>query len=234
VTPTSSAEHRFNYYEYDGSGLLVKSVTDANNGSGDSTLNGAATDFSISLPTPPDGWHIKTVYSYDGQARLVGSTLPSGRQTVNYYTKLWDNRPVVLSIPRSQTVGATTTYYGPVGYTVQNLAGRTAAQGIIAITSAGDSTDLVDWINDSTSSNYKTAVLVGSLGSLSTYTYDESASKLLSAKVYVNIPSTMDGTSGTDYDETTYAYDEVGHVKTVTDPTPTISKTIYDPVGPRG
>jgi len=58
-------------------------------------------------------------------------------------------------------VGATTTYYGPVGYTVQNLAGRTAAQGIIAITSAGDSTDLVDWINDSTSSNYKTAVLVG-------------------------------------------------------------------------
>lgn len=60
-----------------------------------------------------------------------------------------------------------------------------------------------------------------------------SGARIEQTRVYFKIPTSGEGTEGTNYDATTYAYDDFGRVVTKTDPTGTITRYVYDEAGRR-
>lgn len=186
--------------------------------------------------------HNVTEYRYDDQGRTIEADLNAGsdeeRTVKAVYGKLYDNRLYVISIPKVD--GA--TYYGPASFTVMNLAGSVEEQGTLDLGAAtitnsptiapggywidptetaavGDNTDILAAIDQ------------GSAASLSTTQYDDLGTRPESSRLYHDIPASGTGSSGTNYDETTYDYDDMSRVTKVTDPTGTISESVYDTLG---
>lgn len=179
--------------------------------------------------------HQVTEFSYDPQGRLDTTTLHAHSSTDDRVTKmsyamLKDRRTTVLSIPRVVS-GASTEYYGPVNYTVRNHAGRGEASGLIAVSSSTPpTTDPSTWI-DETDADPITAVDTGTLVRLSATGYEETGVRALRSRAYHTIPASGDGSSGTNYDQTTYAYDDMGRLIRTEDATGTVSRTVYDALG---
>ncbi|MCA9281060.1 MAG: hypothetical protein H6812_10565 [Phycisphaeraceae bacterium] len=222
------ADGLMGFADYDDNGQLSKSVRDAD-------ASGLShSDFtSGQVPSGYDDYgsplHLKTTYTYDAQGRPDVTTMPDGDKTKRYYTKLADDRLVTISIPQ-MTTGGSTTYYGPVSYSVTNHAGKAEFGGSIAFSGGSTTTALTSWI-DETDSDPILAVATGTLVRMSTSIYDGSGEKLTESRAYFDIPASGAGTEGTNYDATYFGYDDAGRRWRVKDPTGTISRTVHDDIG---
>ena len=220
---TKDGVGNFSYTLYDAYGRATKQVQAA--GTGDSDAAGDATTLGVTLGT---GLNYTTTYTYDGQSRVTETTLPNGRKQAMHYTKLADERLVTLSVPSLSG----TTYSGPVSYSVKNANSscQGAASGTIALPSGTTTTPIADWINEA-SSDVKGAVAHGTLTHLSINLYDVTGSRLETSRRYHTIPGSLPGSSGTNYDQSTFAYDTMGRRFKSTDATGTIDTTTYDVMG---
>lgn len=235
------------YREYSATtGQLTKSIADAD------TSN--ATDFTgVTIPSTPTSAassgteiHNKTTYTYDDQGRIKTVTSPSGRVSRTEHKALDDQRAVTISTPRYESSG--THSYGPAGYTITNQAGRSEATGSIWFDDPtygtypnSTSLPLAGWINaagnaytcittsivDGSSSTHLAGVL-----HLSTSLYNHAGNQMTESRRYTSFTSmTFPGTSGTNYDATTFGYDPLGRRWRVKDPTATIDRTVFDALG---
>lgn len=223
-----SASGVFTYYDYAVSGQIKRKIVDAKTNSSDSALTSDASAVGATLPS--SGSALTTVYTYDGQDRLVGVTDPSTRESVYHYTKLADGRRVRLTVPRKDG----STFYGPASYAVLNQAGKTEAQGVIAFsgTTSGfagtTTTAIASWIDEADSDPID-AVAHGSLSRLSVNIYNETGGRATTARTYFKVPTSLPGSpASTYYDETQYTYDNVGRVARVIDPSGTRTRWVYD------
>lgn len=233
------------YREWIG-GLLSKEIRDA-----DTTLNGGPGDdfFGVVVPSGFQSsgagapLHEKKLFKYDDQTRRTETTcyahdVPNARRSLTYYTKLADSRLLTLDFPRIVSGSGTTTYYGPVKFSLRNLEGNVEAEGSIAL--PGDSVSLNGLVSfiDEAQSDLVAAVDVGSIASLATYQYDQTGTRLMSRRTYVAIPTvSLPGSSGVNYDETAYGYDGVG--RRVRESTPHAMSSAHRTIvrlqfGPRG
>ena len=156
------------------------------------------------------------------------TTAPSGRVSLVYHTVLKDRRLVSLSYPKY--VSGSGTYYGPVGYTVRNHAGKVEVQGVIAF-SGGTTTTAQSSHIDETDDDPITAVDTGSVAQMRTYHYDEAGTQLLEERAYFSIPASEPGTDGTHYDPTSYGYDDMGRRWRTKEAHGTITRVVYDALG---
>jgi RHS repeat-associated protein len=218
---TQSTDGVVGYTGYNSLGQVVTRIVDASSSSSDFTGVTKPSWFTVTGTN-----HLKTTYTYDAQGRLDTTTLPDGRVTKNYYTRLADQRLVTISIPR---VVSGTTFYGPASYTVVNHAGKVEAQGVLAISTSGTTTALASWV--STASADPIATLHASTGGVKKYStsiYDESGTQLAESRSYFLVPASGTGSAGTNYDATTHAYDGAGRRTKTTDATGTIDAVVYD------
>ncbi|MEQ9617408.1 MAG: hypothetical protein RLN60_05175, partial [Phycisphaerales bacterium] len=216
-----------------GDGVMTVSVRDA-----DTTQTGAGEVFNgVTIPTgfssSGSPLHMVTEYAYDDQMRRTETTMYAGtsseRVAVTHYTKLADERLVALSVPR-RTTGGSTTYYGPVSYTVTNHAGGVEASGVIALSGNSTTTAITSWIDDA-DDDVIAAVDHGTLARLSVSVYNESGGTLEQTDAYFDIPATYPGTEGTHYDATLFEYDEMGRRWRSEAPSGTVSRTVFDELG---
>jgi len=225
-----SPEGYISYTGYSDSGQVVKSIQDAATSHTD--LSGVFIPSGYTTTTGVTPVHLVTMYTYDAQGRLDETLLPSGRRTKYVYAKLLDERPVVLRIPRVVTSGSTTTYYGPVGYTVSSLRGKPEFQGTIAIAPSGTTVALSSWISAATNDPILAVnSSVGTVARMSAEVYDTTGTRALESRSYFSIPGSGTGTAGTHYGSTTYGYDDMGRQLRVKDATGTIDRTVYDVLG---
>jgi RHS repeat-associated protein len=225
---TEDADGTFNYSKFT-NGQLTKQIVDCQTNHGSDFASGDDPNTNFGVTESGNGLHLVTTYTYDAQGRPDTTTLPDGRITKMYYSKLADGRLVTISIPRMAT-GGSTTYYGPVSYSISNFAGKSEAGGTVAISSSGITTALSSWI-DETDADPITALDVGTLASLSTSLYDESGSRTTESRSYHTIPGSGAGSSGTNYDATVISYDSEGRPYKTTSPSGTITKKTYDSLG---
>ncbi len=211
-------------------GLVTTSITDANTAHADLT--------GVTIPSTPTSYatsgtalHLKTTYTYDAQGRPSTTTAPDGLVSQQYITLLADHRIVRLSVPRVVTSGST-TYYGPVSYTVSNQAGGVEFQGLIAFSGTGGSTTtaISGWIT-TTASDPITAIATGTLERMGTSVYSSDGHRVSESRSYFLLPSSGAGTEGTNYDATRFAYDDAGRRWRTKDATGTISRTVFDALG---
>ncbi len=234
VQYTKTADGIVNYTDYDSlTGLIEEVVQDVDTGL---TAYDPPTEAGTTFDSSGDELHQATEFTYDDQGRSdtvklhAHSTNGKERVTQTVYHTLADGRAAVLSIPR-YVDDTTDSWYGPVGYTVSNHAGRTEAGGLITISSSGTTTDPINWINESLDDPIA-AVPTGTLARLSIILYDETGARALEARAYHNIPGSGEGSVGTNYDQTRYLYDRsMGRTIGVMDPTGTISRTEFDDLG---
>jgi len=219
----------FSYSKLDGKGLPSKRIVDVQTSSGDiSAADDPNTIWGIT--ETGTGLHIATNYAYDAQGRLDSTTLPSGRITKMYYTKLKDGRMVTISIPRV----AGGKYHGPASYTVTNHAGGTEFSGTIAIATAGVSTALASWVSTSSSADPLVALdqaTIGPVSSLATSVYIDAGTKLSESRSYFLIPGSGAGSAGTNYDATVFGYDPMGRRWRSKSADGTIGRTVFDLLG---
>ncbi len=169
-----------------------------------------------------------TVSTYDEQGRPKTTEHPSDRVEARYFSILKDRRLVTLSYPKY--VSATPRYYGPVGYSVRNHAGKIEVQGVIAFSGGYSDTAQTSHI-DETDDDPITAVDTGTVAQMRTYHYDESGTQLEEERAYFSIPSAEPGTAGTHYDPTTYGYDDMGRRRRIKEAHDTITRIVYDALG---
>ena len=211
------------YREYT-NGQLTKVIADADTSDGDVTAT-VPTGFSSSGTE----LHHKTTHTYDAQGRREETTLPNGRVTKNYYTKLADGRSVVLRFPRYVT-SPSTKFYGPVSYTVYNHAGQAEVQATIGLTNNESTTALTGHI-DETDSDPILAADLGDLVRLTVNVYNETGGTLDESRTYFDIPASGAGVDGTNYDPMVYGYDDMGRRWRTKEASGTIRRMAYDSIG---
>ncbi|UYV13452.1 MAG: hypothetical protein NCW75_04005 [Phycisphaera sp.] len=215
----------YDYTEYV-DGLMVESIRDA-------TLNAASTydadpNGVFGITETGDGWGVTTTYAYDDQGRRTQVTAPDGDVSEVYRTVLVDRRPVTVSIPL--VTSGPTTYYGPVGVSVADHAGNGVASMQVAMSGGSTTTGLSSWI-DETDTDPLLAVSHGTVSRYSTALYTESGALLEESRSYFVIPASGAGVTGTNFDETTFAYDGMGRRIRTKDATGTVSRAVYDVLG---
>jgi len=222
-----SATGTWTYTEFNTLGQLTKRIDDAQtNHASDFDLDPSG-DFGITESGTGD--RVVTTYAYDAQGRPDTTTHADGLITKMYYGKIKDGRMVTIACPR-MTASGTTTYYGPMSYTVSNLAGQAEFTGTVAISLSGITTALTGWI-DETDADPITALDIGTLARMSTSVYTSDGHRLEESRAYHVIPASGTGTSGTNYDSTLYGYDDSGRQRRVKNPAGTITRTTYDALG---
>jgi YD repeat-containing protein len=208
------------YQEYTG-GQLTKLIEDA--------LYTETGDFDV---TPPTGSgsavHRITTYTYDAQGRRDTETMPDERVIKYYYSKLLDGRMVTLRY--NDFDSGTPTFYGPVQYTVTNLAGKAEVQATVGLTGNSSTTALTGHVNE-LSADPISAMTLGSVVRMATNVYDDSGTHVQENRSYFNIPGSGAGSDGTNYDGTFYGYDDMGRQWRVKAPYGTINRTVYDALG---
>jgi RHS repeat-associated protein len=208
------------YHEYTG-GQLTKLIEDA--------LYTETGDFDV---TPPSGSgsavHRITTYTYDAQGRRDTETMPDERVIKYYYSKLLDGRTVTLRY--NDFDSGTPTFYGPVSYTVTNQAGKTEVQATVGLSGNLTTTALSGHVNESASDPIS-AMTLGSVVRMMTSIYDDSGTHVQESRSYYDIPGSLPGSIGTNYDATFYGYDDMGRQWRVKAPHGTINRTVYDALG---
>jgi YD repeat-containing protein len=223
VTFEKSPDGTITYGEYNdgGDGLLSKLIEDA-----DTTQNGSGEDFeNITIPAGfssagGDHFHMVTTYTYDDQGRSATVTLPGGRVIKTYYSKLDDERRVTLAYNHYNSTSG--RYYGPVDYTVSNHAGRPDVEATVGLWSGSAYveyttlaiTNHVDEDDDDpvTAINGVGATDFGKVTRMVVNAYSETGSRQAASRVYHLIPAAGAGSVGTNYDHTSFGYDELGRL----------------------
>jgi len=230
------ADGNYNYSQFT-NGQLTKQIRDAKTNGSFVSGDDPNTDFGIS--ETGDGDNLVSTYAYDAQGRMIESVAPdwqgaTGSPTqITYYTRLADQRSVVLSVPRRTVSGGTTTYSGPVSYTVLNHAGRAEFSATLVLPGGSTTTAISAWVN-TTASDPITAISGFSgatLFRITTSIYSADGGRVNSSRTYFANPSSLPGTLGTHYDERTMGYDEMGRVLQSVEPSGTITRSVYDTRG---
>lgn len=224
---SGTADNRYTFFEYDSTtGQITRRVTDVNSSDTNaSTAN--STTYSFGLTLSGSGKNIVTTHTYDEQGRGATTTLPTGRVMANWYTKLNDNRSVILSVPRK----VSTTYYGPVGYSVTNLAGKKEASGIITLVgSNNEAGSISSWIDYGSDKDPIEAVssTYGAVARLNVTEYTSNGVKPTKSRAIYTLDTDV---AGSDSDDSYVYYDSMGRVIRRVDATGTISRTVFDAIG---
>jgi len=198
-------------------GLIVKRIQDANTAG--SFVSGDDPNGDFGITEVNIGLDLTTTYTYDAQGRSLTTTAPDGNVSQVHHVCLEDGQMATVSIP----LVSGGNYYGPVGYTITNQAGRVTASGQISFTGGDTSTAPSGWI-DTSASDPIAVVIHGTLTRLTINTYEGSGTRVLTSDDYYNIASPA-------YDRTTYDYDGAGRMIGVKDPTGTITRTNFDAIG---
>jgi RHS repeat-associated protein len=208
-------------------GQLTALVQDADTG----TLSGGG----VTIPSSPTNYaswgselHLTTTYAYDAQGRPSTTTLPDGRVTMMFYTRLKDGRMVTLSIPKF-VAGSPDTVYGPVSYTVTNLAGKAEFTSTISLSTS--TTALSSWVSTTSGGDPIASLSVGTITRLHTSVYSSDGHKLLESRPYSVVPGSGTGSEGTHYDTTLFGYNPLGQQWRVEEPHGTVTRTIFDALG---
>ena len=230
TTFVKSTDGIISYVEYDAEGHVSKRISDA-----DTSQNGVGEDFyGVTIPTgfSSSGTPLPSVatYAYDERGHGMEATAPDGLVTKSYQSKLADGRAVSLSYPRYVTTPST-KFYGPVSFSVQNLAGKTEAQGLIALTGNESAVSLASHVDETDSDPITAIDGLGTLCRLTTSIYSETGSTLQESRLYFDIPASGVGTDGTNYDPTLFGYDDMGRRVRVKEASGTISRSVYDSAG---
>ena len=227
---TESADGTFTYTQYR-DGTVVTRIDDVKTND--------TTDIAVSVDDPNGIWgitesgtgeHRKTSISHDTQGRVVTRTLEQGsndRVYRTYISRLKDFRLVTLQYNDYDT---TPKFYGPVSYTVTNLAGQVEVQAVVALTSNESTTALSGHV-DETDADPITAMDLGTVAQMSTNIYSTAGTQLSESRAYFLIPGSGAGTEGTNFDATYFGYDDSGRRRRVKDPTGTIRRTVFDAIG---
>jgi RHS repeat-associated protein len=189
-------------------------------------------DFDVSVPSGLSSsgteFHRTTTYAFDDQGRPDKTTYADGREMKSYYSKLADTRLVSLSY--NDYDASPLKFYGPVQYTLSNQGGNAEVQATVALTSNESTTALTGHV-DETDADPITAMDLGTVAQMQTSLYNETGTQLQTSRLYFIVPASGSGTDGTNYDATTYTYDDMGHQTKTTEAHGTISKTTYDVMG---
>lgn len=210
-------------------GVPVLTVEDA-----DTTGTGIATEDQTGAPSETGTpLHVDTTYTYDDQMRMTVMTLPHDRKLYEHYDVLDDGRIVNLNFPRYDSVEA--RVYGPASFSVSGHNGATYASGAVALDSGGVLTSsTTNWVDETDVNPTEMFLSLGSSPSvarLSTNEYDQPGTKVTESRVYHDIPASGVGAATTNYDETSYEYDDLGRVVRVEAPHGTITRTTFDDLG---
>ncbi len=211
----------FTYTLFD-EGQLTKRIDDAqtNHGSDFASGDDPNTDFGITENS--DGWRRITTYAFDDQGRADTVTQPDGRVLKRYYTKIVDGRYVILAYNDYET-SPSTKYYGPVQYTITNLAGKTELQATVALSSNESSAALTAHF-DELDSDPVAAMDLGTVARLNINVYDETGTVLEETRAYYDIVEE-------DYDTTSFGYDDQGRRVRNEAAHGTITRTDHDSLG---
>ncbi len=161
------------------------------------------------------------------QTQLKGTS--DERAPYTYQSKLADGRLVTLDFPHF-TTGGTTTYYGPVRFTVSNHAGRTEASGILKLTGNSTTSATTSFV-DETDADPITALDLGTVAQMTVEVYNDPGVQLSESRRYFLIPASGAGNDTSNYDVTKYGYDDMGRQRRVKEPTGTIRRTVFDTLG---
>lgn len=215
-------------------GQITKVIEDAKTDAGTAYPSDEHPNTDYGITSDATGFHRTAEYSYDMQGRSDETVHPSSRISKRWYTKLPDARFVTFDIPR---LGS---YHGPATYTTSNQAGETEDCATVAIDPSGTSEPLDGWIeiatpfgpppSDPISSFNQSGV--GPIARLTSSRYGPTGRKLESRHVYHDIPSSIDGAiEGNHFDAWAADYDSLGRQIRVREPSGTIVRTTYDPLG---
>ncbi|MBX3403604.1 MAG: hypothetical protein KF699_09370 [Phycisphaeraceae bacterium] len=236
---SQSAEGYRNYTRFE-NGQLVLSITDCQTDyAGDFTGDFDPLD-DFDIPETSEGVRLITEYTYDAQGRRDIVTMPDGHKAKTYYSRIGDRRLATLSFPPYSS--SASIWYGPVGYSVANHAGRTELSCTLGISSSGWDTlatsyDQTYWIAEGTSHPLDAlhADLQGSsrafVVNLSTTLHDKPGLRVEEARSYFEVPTSAYGSSGTNFDATTFAYDDMGRRIRTKVADGTITRSAYDVLG---
>ena len=75
------------------------------------------------------------------------------------------------------------------------------------------------------------AMTLGTVSRMSVTVHDKTGGRVDEARAYHVIPGSGLGSSGTNYDATTFGYDDAGHRRRVKKADGTIERTVYDGIG---
>lgn len=220
-----AADGIYNYTQFT-NGQLTKQIADVDTSGSFASGDDPNTDWGIT--ESGDGWNRVSQYSYDAQGRPDTMTEPDGRVHKSYYSKIGDGRNVSINWPRLDSA----TLYGPASYSISNHSGGNEVSGLIAITASGltlASHPLTDWITESDADPI-TALDKGTLSRLSVNIRSQSGAQVNESRVYFDIPASGDGSSS-NYDVTTFTYDDMGRRYRTIDPTGTITRSAFDELG---
>lgn len=227
-----STEGRVTYREYV-NGQETITIEDADTSSGDVT---------VAEPTTPTDYtssgaelHRKMVRAYDPQGRLASTSRSYGVNASYdvqpvYHTRLADQRLVSLGYPDFDG----TNYFGPVSMVVRDLAGKTVVDALIGIP-GGTSSAAVTTHIDETDADPITAVDTGSsfgeIARMTVHVFGGGGVHEEESRTYFLIPGSGTGSAGTNYDATLFAYDGSGRRTRVKEPSGTIRRSVFDPIG---
>jgi len=223
----------FTHWSQDDFGLTDLVVRDAKTNSSDFDASDDALFTDWGITTSGIGLHEDVSYEYDDQGRLTLTTRhPSTgspgdaphRLIPTHHHILKDRRPVVLDIPVEDS---TPKYFGPVAYTVYNHAGRVEVDATIAIDVTGTTTAPINWINEGVADAI-TAVDTGTVAHLTSNLYDNAGVRLDEARTFHEIPTSLVSPATTQYDPTTYEYDDRGRLQVETTPKGTVFEYVHD------
>lgn len=236
VAFSESARGIVTYTRYN-NGKVCEVIEDAKTNTGTAYPTGEhpISDFAFGIDPSADGFHRSTIYTFDYQRRLDETTLPTGRITKLWYSRLGDDRMVTFSIPNLPT-SLVTNYAGPAGYTVSNHTGSTEDCLVIAVTGGQTATAPSGWLltvadirADDPVEAFNTDV--GVIAQATASIYNDTGRRLLERRVYFRVPSALPGSNVTDYDAWKLGYDDAGRQDRMLDPTGTIQSTTHDVLG---
>jgi RHS repeat-associated protein len=212
------------YSEYT-NGQLTRQIQDADTSltSTGQELDGVTIPSGFSSSGSPLRW--KTTKTYTSQGFPLLNSPPTGN-TMMYRSVLADGRLISLTY-NDFVAGSPDTYYGPVGFNVQNQAGRSEASGSVALSSNSITTGQDGHIDESKSDPIQ-ALGLGSVARTRTSILSDTGTEEDESRDYFLIPGSGAGSSGTNYDAKTFAYDEFGRQIRSKDATSTISRRTYD------
>lgn len=195
-----------------------------------------------STGTAADHIRMTSGWAYDSLGRVGSKVHPDAGASTVHYSRLdssTDARTVILTIAKQASGDEP---MGPSPYRVYDHSGREVLRALVGIDDVVDgspyvpSSDLID----ETESDPLLALDLNSAGlnkdtsrkveRLTTIITNQSGSRVLAERKYHTIPDTTTALPGSssNYDETTLAYDDIGRLIRVEDPTGTVDRQVWD------
>lgn len=206
---------------YNNSGLLIEHYLDADT---------SATSLHTSVESVAAGaLNQVESFTYDNQGRTRTHSTFDGRKEFNHYSELADRRMVRMRFPDSDGLG---TFTGPAEVRVVNLTGRIEFSATVRINLAGTSEVEANFVNELSDEPFEAVGTgLGALTDVEVWRFDATGKYVQEKRTYFLTPTSGEGIEGTNYDSSRFARDGMGRTVRSIDPTGTIERTSYGPLG---